>query len=327
MTDPAALLRDLRRELAALEDDLRRRTDEAGALGDELRREHAEALGRGRTAATYSEWRDEQVTQAAVAWLLGCVFVRYCEDNGLVGPVWLAGPEDRRAEARDAHAAYFHQHPERNDRDWLLDAFSYLERLPASRAIFDREHNPLWRIQPSADAAGRLVAFWRRAGEDGRLVHEFAVPDWDTRFLGDLYQDLSETARKRYALLQTPEFVEEFILDRTLDHAIEERGVAGLKLIDPACGSGHFLLGAFKRLLEQWHRGRPGHGHPRAGAASPRLHPWRGPESVRRGDCAVPPHRRRPQRQQPQPPRARTGVSVPSGRRRLPPARQRSASN
>jgi hypothetical protein len=257
MTDPAALLRDLRRELAALEGDLRRRTDEPGVLRDALRHEHAEALGRGRTAASYTEWLDEQVTQAAVAWLLGCVFVRYCEDNGLVGPVWLAGPEDRRAEARDAHAAYFHQHPERNDRDWLLDAFSYLERLPATKAIFDREHNPLWRIQPSADAAGRLVAFWRRAGEDGWLVHEFTVPDWDTRFLGDLYQDLSETARKRYALLQTPEFVEEFILHRTLDRAIEERGVEGLKLIDPACGSGHFLLGAFKRLLEQWHRVAP----------------------------------------------------------------------
>jgi hypothetical protein len=51
--------------------------------------------------------------------------------------------------------------------------------------------------------------------------------------------------------------VEEFILDRTLDRAIEEGGVEGLKLIDPACGSGHFLLGAFKRLLEQWHRVAP----------------------------------------------------------------------
>ena len=36
-----------------------------------------------------------------------------------------------------------------------------------------------------------------------------------TCFLGDLDQDLSEAARKEYALLQTPEFVEEFILDRT----------------------------------------------------------------------------------------------------------------
>ena len=47
----------------------------------------------------------------------------------------------------------------------------------------------------------------------------------ETRFLGDLYQDLSEAARKKYALLQTPEFVEEFILERTLEPALEEFGL------------------------------------------------------------------------------------------------------
>ena len=31
-------------------------------------------------------WRDERVTQAAAAWVLATVFVRYCEDNGLIGP-------------------------------------------------------------------------------------------------------------------------------------------------------------------------------------------------------------------------------------------------
>ena len=40
-------------------------------------------------------------------------------------------------------------------------------------------------------------------------MHDFTDPDWNTRFLGDLYQDLSEEARKRFALLQTPEFVED----------------------------------------------------------------------------------------------------------------------
>src|SRR5690606_15022375 len=60
-----------------------------------------------------------------------------------------------------------------------------------------------------------------------------------------------------YALLQTPEFVEEFILDLTLTPAIEEFGLPGLKLIDPACGSGHFLLGAFDRLVEEWAAAAP----------------------------------------------------------------------
>ena len=80
----------------------------------------------------------------------------------------------------------------------------------------------------------------------------FEVEDGDTRFLGDLYQDLSERARKKYALLQTPIFVEEFILDRTLDPAIDEFGLDEVRMIDPTCGSGHFLLGGFARLFGLW---------------------------------------------------------------------------
>ena len=83
----------------------------------------------------------------------------------------------------------------------------------------------------------------------------------------DARQDLSDEARKRYALLQTPAFVEEFILDRTLTPALDEFGLAGLRLIDPASPStvtpsrpktGHFLLGAFSRLLSAWFNREPG---------------------------------------------------------------------
>ncbi|MFA7484376.1 MAG: BREX-2 system adenine-specific DNA-methyltransferase PglX, partial [Vulcanimicrobiota bacterium] len=80
----------------------------------------------------------------------------------------------------------------------------------------------------------------------------------DTRFLGDLYQDLSEAARKRFALLQTPDFVEEFILDRTLEPAIETFGLEEVRMLDPTCGSGHFLLGGFARLLEHRQQAHPG---------------------------------------------------------------------
>lgn len=38
--------------------------------------------------------------QAAVAWLLGCVFVRFLEDNLLIDEAWIAGPLDR------AHLAF-----------------------------------------------------------------------------------------------------------------------------------------------------------------------------------------------------------------------------
>ncbi|WP_438940072.1 hypothetical protein, partial [Chitinophaga hostae] len=81
--------------------------------------------------------------------------------------------------------------------------------------------------------------------------------DYTDFILGDLYQDLSDHAKKQFALLQTPEFVEEFILDRTLEPAIATFGLADTTLIDPTCGSGHFLLGAFHRLVAKWTDAEP----------------------------------------------------------------------
>ena len=138
-------------------------------------------------------------------------------------------------------------------------SFAPCSKLPAVATLFDARHNPVWAYGISGDAAKELIAFWRQVvPETGELVHDFTDATWNTRFLGDLYQDLSEEARKRYALLQTPEFVEEFILDRTLEPAIAVFGLKEVRLIDPTCGSGHFLLGAFQRLLDRWLHIEPG---------------------------------------------------------------------
>ncbi len=227
-------------------------------MQDEYRR----AFERERTAETYDSWREERLTQVAVAWILGCVFVRFLEDNALVDPPRLSGPGDRRRRALDEHNLYFRAHPTDTDREYLLHVFRAVAALPVAGQLFDEEHNPLWSVDPellSGDAATRLLGLWQRIDpESGALGHDFTDSALDTRFLGDLYQDLSEGARKQYALLQTPEFVEEFILDRTLTPAVEEFGFREVRLIDPACGSGHFLLGAFRRLDALWARHEPG---------------------------------------------------------------------
>lgn len=264
------LLKDLRKQVSVLEEDLRARSELVEEYRERLEAEYGRAYSAGRTAATYEAWRDERVTQVAAAWVLGCVFVRFCEDNGLIARPWLAGIGERLKDAEDHDAAFFAANPHKNDRDWIIAAFDHLAGTnPTVAGLFDRAHNPLWEIEPSYEAATGLLKFWRRVGADGKIVHKFADEDLDTRFLGDLYQDLSEHARKTYALLQTPIFVEEFILDLTLEPAVAEFGLehvveirdghgrirelpAGLRTIDPACGSGHFLLGVFERLLEKW---------------------------------------------------------------------------
>ncbi|MFD6893256.1 BREX-2 system adenine-specific DNA-methyltransferase PglX [Rhodococcus sp. NPDC060086] len=47
------------------------------------------------------------------------------------------------------------------------------------------------------------------------------------------------------------------MLDQTLEPALKERPLEGFTVIDPTCGSGHFLLGAFHRLLERWESEAP----------------------------------------------------------------------
>lgn len=261
MINAPQLLADLTKLLKRLEADLLERIEELPDLKQSLQAEWQAARDADRCAETFETWVDQVITQAGVHWLLSCVFLRFIEDNGLVERPWLGGtPESGRlALVRDRHDAYFQAHPLENDRDYLLAAFREAGALPGLHTFFDEAHNPVFRLGISGDAAMALRQFWQQVDlNTGALLHDFTDPAWNTRFLGDLYQDLSEATRKRYALLQTPEFVEEFILDRTLTPAIREFGFREVRMIDPTCGSGHFLLGGFHRLLAEWQRQEPG---------------------------------------------------------------------
>jgi hypothetical protein len=255
----------LQKQVALLEADLK----PTGLASDRLKVEWRAAKSADRTAATFETWLGERVTQVAVAWVLATVFVRFCEDNGLIEYPFIAGPGDRVQLAADLQQKFYEDHPESDDLGWLKAAIDALSVSPVAKGLFDKRHNPMWTIQPSPQVIKALLDFWRQTGEDGHIRYDLTDPEWNTRFLGDLYQDLSEAARKTYALLQTPEFVEEFILNYTLDPAIAEFGLEpapplghedlppGLRVIDPACGSGHFLLGAFRRLLSAWETASP----------------------------------------------------------------------
>lgn len=260
----ADLVAALRRQVLALEADLRDRVDgedhavRQPGVWQAWESDYTAAFTAQRTAATWAQWRNERLTQAAVAWVLLTVFARYCEDNALVSPRWIGGADhDQRTQALDARRAYFQDHPEHTDREWLGQIVAHFGKFGATAALVDG-FSPLHLVAPSGDAARALLEFWWQQDDDGRPRYSFAGVD--TRFLGDAYQDLSEYAKKTYALLQTPEFVEEFILDQTLEPALADRPLEGFTVIDPTCGSGHFLLGAFARLHERWQRHAPGLG-------------------------------------------------------------------
>ena len=196
-----------------------------------------------RTADAFETWVAHAAEQVGAAWILSIAFIRTLEDRGLLDRRRLAGHE-----AYDSEHGFFQLFPALGPRDYLLTVFRELSRLPGAEDLLGPRRNPAWRLAPSNAATQKLLDAWRK--DDQARTPLWTFEGTETRFVGDLYQDLSADARERFALLQTPDFVERFILKLTLDPAVQEFGLDTVRLIDPTCGSGHFLLGAYDRLFD-----------------------------------------------------------------------------
>ncbi|OEJ15504.1 methyltransferase [Brachyspira hampsonii] len=64
--------------------------------------------------------------------------------------------------------------------------------------------------------------------------------------------ELKPEVRKAGGVYYTPEYIVDYIVENTVGEAIRGKKpeeIANIKILDPACGSGSFLLGAYKYLL------------------------------------------------------------------------------
>lgn len=203
--------------------------------------EAAQALHREeQVGEAFDLWTDLLSRRAAVLWVLKSLYVRVLEDRGLLQPRRILDAEDE---------LFRHLAPNLGPTAYLRWVY---RDLASSRGGLPE----LFAPQPAELAvvpdalSQRLIDFWRSKNPDtGELLYRFDDEHFDSRLMGDLYQDLDPVVKKRYALLQTPDFVLDFILDETLTPAIAEWGVETVRVLDPACGSGHFLLAAFKRIV------------------------------------------------------------------------------
>ncbi|WP_167400143.1 Eco57I restriction-modification methylase domain-containing protein [Novacetimonas maltaceti] len=107
-----------------------------------------------------------------------------------------------------------------------------------------RQYRPIdWRSVRSGDLAGvyeGLLETRPCLAPDGRLMLDEAGRGNDRRISGSYY---------------TPDSLVQALLDSALDPVIDRavadggaEGVLALRIIDPACGGGHFLLGAARRM-------------------------------------------------------------------------------
>lgn len=83
-----------------------------------------------------------------------------------------------------------------------------------------------------------LFGLGQRIDSDCGAVGRSHGLGWGRRLLGYVGQDLSRERAQAICLLETPEFLGEFILDRTLGRTVDEFGLCEVGLIDPAGGFG-----------------------------------------------------------------------------------------
>ena len=75
----------------------------------------------------------------------------------------------------------------------------------------------------------------------------YSFEDLPVELISNIYEEF--LAEKDKGVVYTPPMLVDFLLDQCLPFKEE---TLSLKILDPACGSGVFLVGAFKRLIQCW---------------------------------------------------------------------------
>jgi len=88
------------------------------------------------------------------------------------------------------------------------------------------------------DVEGIQFVFWRL----------YSFNDLPVELISNIYE---EFLGKQPGVVYTPPYLVNFLLDEAMPLSIEE---TNFKILDPACGSGVFLVGAFRRLVYRWRK-------------------------------------------------------------------------
>lgn len=200
----------------------------------------------------------EAVAEAVQRILDRLVFIRVCEDRGIepqivLKPVldgWINGVHPSLYKA--LVALFRHLEPEYNShlfKPHFSEQLTFLDETPL-RSIIEKLYPPQSPYQFDALPVDILGTVYERfLGE---------TVEFDPR--GDVEIVERPEVRHGGGIVYTPRWVVREIVQRTLGPRIQAKSptaLAKIRIIDPACGSGSFLLGAVEALFDahlQWYR-------------------------------------------------------------------------
>lgn len=196
-------------------------------------------------------------TDAAQALLIQAMFIAYLEDREIITSEYFEGATRRKAssfsallEARDVKLLKTLFSTLRDDFNGdLFVAPCSFESAAKAPTVTETHLDVLARFRSGREemAKGGQFRFW---GYDFRYIPIELVSAVYDRFLGE-----REDERKAQGAYYTPMFLADTVVSQLWDvlpAVTREKG----HFLDPACGSGVFLVRSFQRLCEHWRTGR-----------------------------------------------------------------------
>jgi hypothetical protein len=180
--------------------------------------------------------------------LLGrSIFIRYLEDRGILTEAWVAqltnGLAHNYLMALDSkkvtYELFDYLHQRFNGDIFPVDE---LER----QVVSERHLGLIQRFLQREDLETGQLSFW---------PYDFScVP---IELISGIYDTfLSDETRREFGTYNTPLALVDFIVEETLPLA---KTIPEMTILDPACGSGVFLVRVYQRLIEAWKRRNPSH--------------------------------------------------------------------
>src|SRR5947209_3994225 len=186
-------------------------------------------------------------SEIAYALLGRSIFIRYLEDRGILTETLVAqitnGLAQNYLTALDSKEVTYNLFDYLHQR-FNGDIFPVDER---ERQVVSEEHlGPIQRFLQREDLETGQLSFW---------PYDFScVP---IELISGIYDTfLSDKTRKKLGAYYTPLPLVDFIVEETLPLA---KTTPEMTILDPACGSGVFLVRAYQRLIEVWKQRNPGH--------------------------------------------------------------------
>src|SRR5579859_7557319 len=179
-------------------------------------------------------------SEVAYALLGRSIFIRYLEDRGILTETWVA--QITKGLAQNYLTAL-------DSKEVTYDLFDYLHQR-FNGDIFPVDE--LERQVVSEKHLGLIQRFLQREDlETGQLSfwpYDFSwIP---IELISGIYDTfLSDETRREYGTYNTPLALVDFIVEETLPLA---KITPEMTILDPACGSGVFLVRAYQQLIKAW---------------------------------------------------------------------------